>query len=80
VRDRAKAAGEDTSELDELIAELDQEIASSGLRGKADPGTQHPRRHRSTRRRQDAPDLPKRKISSRTIGKTYTAPSGKAPR
>jgi hypothetical protein len=59
------------------IAELDQEIARSGLRGKADPGTQRPRRHRSTRRRQDAPDLPKRKISSRTVGKTYTAPSGK---
>ena len=57
-------------------APLDQEIASSGLRGKADPA--HPaRRHRSTRRRQDAPDLPKRKISPRTIGKTYTAPDGK---
>ena len=35
------------------------------------------RRHRSTRRRQDAPDLPRRKITPRTIGKTYTAPDGK---
>ena len=35
------------------------------------------RRHRSTRRRQDAPDLPRRKVSPRTIGKTYTAPDGK---
>jgi hypothetical protein len=77
MRDQAEAAGEDTGELDELIAELDQEIASSGLRGKADPGAQRPRRHRSTRRRQDAPDLPKRRISPRTIGKTYTARAGK---
>ena len=35
------------------------------------------RRHRSTRRRQDAPDLPRRKVVSRTVGKTYTAPDGK---
>ena len=35
------------------------------------------RRHRSTRRRQDAPDLPRRKVSPRTVGKTYTAPDGK---
>ena len=31
------------------------------------------RRHRSTRRRQDAPDLPRRKIDPATVGKTYTA-------
>ena len=68
MRDHAEAAGVDTGELDELIAELDQEIASSGLRGKADPARARPRRHRSTRRRQDAPDLPKRRISPRTIG------------
>jgi hypothetical protein len=77
MRDQAEAAGEDTAELDELIAELDQEIASSGLRGKADPTHARPRRHRSTRRRRDAPDLPKRKISPRTVGKTYTAKDGK---
>ncbi len=35
------------------------------------------RRHRSTRRRQDAPDLPRRKVNTRTIGKTYTAADGK---
>ena len=35
------------------------------------------RRHRSTRRRQDAPDLPRRKVAARTVGKTYTAPDGK---
>src|SRR5205823_7210117 len=59
------------------IEDLDAEITRSGLRGNADPGTTRPRRHRSTRRRQDAPDLPRRKISPRTVGKTYTAPDGK---
>ena len=36
-----------------------------------------PRRHRSTRRRQDAAPLPRRTVSARTVGKTYTAPDGK---
>jgi hypothetical protein len=76
-RDRAAQVGEDTAELDELIADLDAEIKRSGLRGNANPGRPKPRRHRSTRRRQDAPDLPKRKISPHTVGKTYTAPDGK---
>jgi hypothetical protein len=44
MRDQAEAAGDDTGELDELIAELDQEITSSGLRGKADPARARPRR------------------------------------
>src|SRR5690348_13207941 len=76
-RDRTAAAGEDAAELDELIEDLDAEIRRCGLRGKADPGTTRPRRHRTTRRRQDAPDLPRRKISPHTVGKTYTAPDGK---
>jgi hypothetical protein len=75
-RDHAAQAREDTTELDELIEDLDTEIRRSGLRGKADPGTRL-RRQRSTRRRQDAPDLPRRKISTHTVGKTYTAPDGK---
>ena len=41
------------------------------------PPDQPARRHRSTRRRQDAPDLPRRKVNPRTLGKTYTAPDGK---
>ena len=36
-----------------------------------------PRRHRSTRRRQDAAPLPRRTVNARTVGKTYTAPDGK---
>src|SRR5215831_11126719 len=61
-RDHAQAAGHDTTELDELNADLDEEIASSGVRGKVMP-TKAARRHRSTRRRQDAPDLPRRKVN-----------------
>src|SRR5450755_260386 len=75
--DHAEAAGRDTSELDELAAELDEEITRSGVRGNVLPGRRPERRHRSTRRRQDAPDLPRRAVAPRTIGKTYTAPDGK---
>jgi hypothetical protein len=75
-RDQAQAAGEDTGELDAVNTELDEEITRSGVRGKVMPATTA-RRHRSTRRRQDAPDLPRRKIAPRTIGKTYTSPDGK---
>ena len=74
-RDQADAAGQDTGELDELNAELDEEITRSGIRGNVLP-KRTARRHRSTRRRQDAPDLPRRPVAPRTIGKTYTAPDG----
>ena len=74
-RDQADAAGHDTAELDELNAELDEEISRSGIRGNVLPNRMA-RRHRSTRRRQDAPDLPRRPVAPRTIGKTYTAPDG----
>jgi hypothetical protein len=77
-RDQAAAAGQDTAELDELLAELDDELAKTGIRGKPDPSSRKSRRHRTTRRRQDAPDLPRRKVAARTTGKTYTAPGGKA--
>jgi hypothetical protein len=74
-RDQAEAAGQDIGDFDALIAELDTLIANAGVRGKAAPA-KPVRRHRSTRRRQDAPDLPRRTVSPRTVGKTYTAPDG----
>jgi hypothetical protein len=76
VRDLIAATGDDPADFDQLITELDDQITNVGIRGKATPAKQT-RRHRSTRRRQDAPDLPRRKISHRTIGKTYTAQDGK---
>jgi hypothetical protein len=56
-RDQAADDDQDTADFDALIAELDEEIARSGVRGKVAPD-RPARRHRSTRRRQDAPDLP----------------------
>ena len=76
VRDLIAAAGDNTTDFDELITELDDQITETGIRGKAAPA-QPVRRHRSTRRRQDTPDLPSRKVTARTVGKTYTAPDGK---
>jgi hypothetical protein len=74
-RDILASAGLDTIDLDERIADLDEQITEAGMRGRVLPA--RPRRHRSTRRRQDAAPLPHRKISNRTVGKTYTAPDGK---
>lgn len=59
----------------DLVA-VDEEIERAGVRGKVDPDKAS-RRVRSTRRRQDAADLPRRPVESRTVGKAYTAPDGK---
>ncbi len=75
-RDRAEQDGHDTADLDAVIPELDEEITKAGMRGKV-LSSKPTRRHRSTRRRQDAPDLPRRKIDPRTVGKTYTSSGGK---
>jgi len=66
-RDQAKAAGQDTLDFDELIRELDEEITRSGVRGNVAPG-RPARRHRPTRR-QDAPDLPKRRSARAPWGR-----------
>jgi hypothetical protein len=84
--DRAEAAGEDTADLDALLGELDTEITRAGVRGKVTTskdgtdGKAKGRRVRSTRRRQDAPDLPKRKIAPHTVGRVFTTPDGKSYR
>ena len=74
-RDALANEGLDTADLDERIGELDEQITDAGMRGNVLPN--QPRRHRSTRRRQDAAPLPRRPVSNRTVGKTYTAPDGK---
>ena len=76
LRDQAHAAGQHTGDFDALITELDEEIAKAGIRGKVNPD-RPARRHRSIRRRQDAPDLPRRKVSPRTVGKTCCHPGGR---
>jgi hypothetical protein len=83
-RDRAQARGEDVADYDALLGELDTEITRAGVRGtvttSGKDGKAKARRVRSTRRRQDAPDLPKRKITPQTIGKVFSAPGGKSYR
>ena len=37
-RDAAAAAGQDTTDFDALITELDEEITKAGIRGKVNPG------------------------------------------
>ena len=75
-RDELAARGVDTAEVDGLINACDDALAKSGVRGSIDPATSK-RRTRSTRRRQDAPDLPKRPVDKRTVGKTFTGRDGK---
>src|SRR6476620_6869692 len=65
-RDLLASTGLDIGELDERIGELNEEIAESGMRGSVLPA--RPRRHRSTRRRQDTAPLPRRTVNSRTVG------------
>jgi hypothetical protein len=74
--DQADTTAADTADEAEVITELDEQITRSGVRGNVLPH-RAARRHRSTRRRQDTPDLPRRKVEPRTIGRTYTAPDGK---
>jgi hypothetical protein len=83
-RDRLAATGvasaEELSALDAAIADLDEEITASGLRGSVTRSgdSSGARRVRSTKRRQDVPDLPKRPMTRKTVGRAFTDPnSGK---
>ncbi len=73
------AAGDtgQAGEIDELIGQVDDELAALGVRGKAAPDNRdRPRRVRSTRRGQDAPDLPRLPVDRRTVGRTFEAADG----
>ncbi|MBO2445431.1 replication initiation protein [Actinomadura nitritigenes] len=70
--------GEGVEFWDGLLRELDVEIERSGVRGALKTGEDAKgRRTRSTRRRQDAPDLPRRPVDSRTVGKVFRGRDGK---
>jgi hypothetical protein len=59
-------------QIAESVAELDTALRALGVRGRLtplDPPTKPVKR--STRRRQDAPNLPRRPIERRTIGQVY---------
>lgn len=81
------AKWEQVAQLDVAIDELERQIAAEGMRGHVAPPREpmdqvddeaetSGRRVRSTRRRQDVPDLPRQKVEARTVGRTYTAPDG----
>ncbi|TDD14971.1 replication initiation protein [Actinomadura sp. KC06] len=80
-RDRAgqngTADGEGPEFWDAVVRDLDHELARSGVRGALKTGEDgKSRRTRSTRRRQDAPDLPRRPVDSRTVGKVFRGRDG----
>ncbi len=79
----ARSQWHHVEDLDDAIDEVEQLIAASGLRGPAAPprtdeGASPPaKRQRSTRRRQDTPDLPRRTMTARTIGRTFMGHGGR---
>jgi len=79
-RDRAaeqgQADGEDVEFWDAVVRDLDNELERTGVRGALKTEQGKSRRTRSTRRRQDAPDLPRRPVDSRTVGKVYRGKDG----
>ncbi|MEV6040287.1 replication initiator [Nonomuraea sp. NPDC052116] len=78
-RDQADQAAQDTTDLDAIITGLDEEINTAGMRGNVLAGASG-KRNRSTRRRHDAPDLPRRKMANTTLGRTFTSSDGKVYR
>lgn len=60
----------------ETLEQLDAELADLGIRGRLEPERTGGRRTRSTRRRQDAPELPKKQMAKTTLGRTFTGNGG----
>jgi hypothetical protein len=72
---QASAAGESdhAEELRESIHEADAELRQLGVRGKLPPPDVPAKRppNRSTKRRQEAPNLPRRPVSKLTLGREF---------
>ncbi|GAB7041237.1 MULTISPECIES: replication initiator [Catenuloplanes] len=68
--------------LDEEIAQADELLAETNLRGHLTPRDrdERPRRKRSTKRRQDSPDLPRLPVDGRTVGRAFAGRAGKTYR
>jgi hypothetical protein len=59
-------------QIAESVAELDTALRAAGVRGRFTPLDAPPKPvKRSTRRRQDTPDLPRRPIERRTLGQVF---------
>jgi hypothetical protein len=69
------------TELDRAIDDCETLLRGEGIRGnlpRRHPDDDKPRRRvRSTRRRQDVPDLPRRRVSARTTGRTFEGRDGR---
>nr|WP_231390520.1 helitron helicase-like domain-containing protein [Nocardia sp. CNY236] len=58
--------------IKDLVADLDVELRELGVRGRLPALERNPKRGaKSTRRRDDLPDLPRRKVARTTIGTAY---------
>ncbi|SHH12640.1 replication initiator [Streptoalloteichus hindustanus] len=71
LRDAGDVAGAES--VRDTVAELDQVLRQLGVRGSLpplDPPERTPRK-RSTRRRQDVPNLPRRPVARRTVGRVF---------
>jgi hypothetical protein len=70
---RHEGEEDECAEIADAVAELDAELRGLGVRGRLEPLDPPitPARKRSTRRRQDAPDLPRRPVEKRTLGQVY---------
>jgi hypothetical protein len=69
-----RAAGDEESceQIADSVAELDDQLRTLGVRGRLIPLESPPKPvHRSTRRRQDAPNLPRRPVERRTVGRVF---------
>ncbi|MGH3698841.1 MAG: replication initiator [Pseudonocardiaceae bacterium] len=68
----ARGDAQTCEQLADAVAELDTALRASGLRGRLtplDPPATPVRR--STRRRQDAPDLPRHRVGKPTVGRVF---------
>ena len=69
-----RAAGDEDSceQIAASVADLDTELRSLGVRGRLTPLDPPPQPvKRSTRRRHDAPNLPRRPVERRTVGRVF---------
>jgi len=69
-----KANGDEITceQIADSVEELDAELRTAGVRGRLAPLEPSPKpAKRSTRRRQDAPDLPRRPVDKRTVGQVF---------
>ncbi|GIL29507.1 replication initiator [Actinocatenispora comari] len=83
------AEWDQVAELDTEIDQVDEQITAAGIRGSVLPGGRKdgtdgqeaaPARKRSTKRRQDAPDLPRLPVANRTIPHPHIGTDGQEHR